>query len=64
MSTYQGGKGAEISIPSSVLGSGCKMGKFRSGIPPSYSQLNPQSPVPRTVPADLPKDAAEGASKP
>jgi hypothetical protein len=48
---YQGGKGAEITGPSSVLDPGCKMEEFRSGIPPSYSQLEPRSSVPRTAPA-------------
>jgi hypothetical protein len=40
------------------------MEKFCSGIPPSYSQFDLQSPVTRTAPAGRPKDAAEGASKP
>jgi hypothetical protein len=59
----QGGKGAKISGPSSVLGSGCKVVEFCSGIPPSCRQLKPQSPVPHTVPVGWPMDTAEGASK-
>jgi hypothetical protein len=60
----QGGNGAEISGTSSVLDSDCKMEESCSGIPPSHSQLEPRSSVPRTARAGRLKDAAEPASKP
>jgi hypothetical protein len=46
MSQTQGEKGAKISRPSSILGSGCKMEKFCSGTPPSYNHLSREAQYP------------------